>query len=456
MNTELLEHQLSQLASYPHVEAEIIKRFHQWLLTSEPKQRFRMNPYLVAEQTELAPANLIPQLLYAVKEGILDLHWDIHCPHCEGITEEHTELSQLGGISACPVCQKEFEADFASRFEVTFSLNPAIEPLEFSFTELCSLPNDAPIYLYMHIIGEGNVAQGETELAAGEYRYFCPLTLSVGRLEVTGSPTNQPQQIQLIQLPGAHFDKPQLIAQPGKLQVHLENHGHPECGLLITDKELPIIDKEKLPKRLTGLELIHYPMFRKWFRNQILSDRERISISAVTILFTDIKSSTQMYEKLGDALAYNIVRDHFEILFAAIEQQGGQVLKTIGDAVMASFTTNQQALTSILTALQHFDEYNAAREQLEQIYIKIGLHRGTSILVTLNGNLDYFGSTINKAARIQSLSGSREISFSEELYQDAQFLASLEKQGLLKTLRKQAVNLKGLEGEHTVYTVVHP
>lgn len=202
--------------------------------------------------------------------------------------------------------------------------------------------------------------------------------------------------------------------------------------------------------RLSGLEVIHYPEFKILFGEEVLSQREQLQVASVTVLFTDITGSTQMYEKLGDAVAYNIVRDHFDILFSILEAHGGTVVKTIGDAVMASFISNRAALSGIINALDEFKRYNSRKHINEQVYIKIGIHRGPAILVTLNDRLDYFGSTINKAARIQSLANSGEICFSEQVYQDAEFLKQLRELSV-EEITRHSVNLKGIEGIQTIY-----
>jgi class 3 adenylate cyclase len=209
---------------------------------------------------------------------------------------------------------------------------------------------------------------------------------------------------------------------------------------------------EDLSMRLSGLHLIHFPEFHDLFGQQVLSEREQLRITSITTIFTDITGSTQMYDRLGDATAYNIVRDHFDILFEAIEQHGGRVVKTIGDAVMASFIRNHQAVQSIVSFLRRLDEYNQRRSDNEHIILKIGIHRGPSILVNLNGHLDYFGSHINKAARIQGLSKSGEITMSEEIFEDETSQRIFAEAGMTAFV-KETVNLKGIEGEQTVYKI---
>jgi len=70
-----------------------------------------------------------------------------------------------------------------------------------------------------------------------------------------------------------------------------------------------------------------------------------------------------------------------------------------------------------------------------------------------NDRLDYFGSTINKAARIQSVASSGEICFSEQIYQDETFMQALKEIGI-QDMTRHRVNLKGIDGLQTVYKVV--
>jgi class 3 adenylate cyclase len=73
------------------------------------------------------------------------------------------------------------------------------------------------------------------------------------------------------------------------------------------------------------------------------------------------------------------------------------------------------------------------------------------LLVNLNNSIDYFGSTVNKAARIQTLSKSDEVSFSEEVYSDPAFLAALKAAGVSE-VHKRVEDLKGIQGAQVAYT----
>jgi class 3 adenylate cyclase len=142
---------------------------------------------------------------------------------------------------------------------------------------------------------------------------------------------------------------------------------------------------------------------------------EGLGIRQVTLLFTDLKGSTAMYERLGDLNAYALVREHFALLGAAVQEHSGAIVKTIGDAVMAVFSRPTDAVSAALEILAQTERYNAEHGK-PSFVLKIGGHCGPSIAVTLNENLDYFGQTVNVAARVQSLADSGEICISEALY----------------------------------------
>ena len=344
MNTHLFLQKLETLKKRPSAFLPAIEAIQHWVLEfSDTLPRQRISPVKVATYANLSVEQVVPEFLYAVSEGLFDLNWEVHCPHCYGISNNYQHLSNAVGQSYCNGCEKKFQVDFALWVDATFSLNKEIDERQFI----------------------------------------------------------------------------------------------PTCS-----KTLPPASKSP---NLPGLELIHYPTFRSLFGDQVLSEREQMQIASVTTLFTDITGSTEMYEKLGDVRAYNIVRDHFEILFKQIEKQGGTILKTIGDAVMASFIRNELALRAIMAALEQFKQYNENHQIDEHVHLKTGIHRGSAILVNLNDKLDYFGSSINKAARVQAVASSGEICFTEPLYQDAAFKQTLKELGI-NEMTRHSVNLKGIDG----------
>jgi class 3 adenylate cyclase len=199
---------------------------------------------------------------------------------------------------------------------------------------------------------------------------------------------------------------------------------------------------------LSGGMLLTRQTFRRLFRSERVDEEEGLGVRQVTFLFTDLKGSTALYERLGDLNAYALVRQHFALLDSVAHQHAGAIVKTIGDAVMAAFSRPADAVAAALQILQEINQFN--REHgAPAIILKVGAHCGPSIAVTLNENLDYFGQTVNIAARVQSCADAGDICLSEAVYTApgvGELLAG-------RDVVEFAAPLRGIEGDARVYRV---
>jgi class 3 adenylate cyclase len=140
--------------------------------------------------------------------------------------------------------------------------------------------------------------------------------------------------------------------------------------------------------------------------------RRDVADRPVTFLFTDLYSSTALYERMGDAAAYNIVRRHFMFLGGIVFGHNGMVVKTIGDAVMATFGDPIDAVRAALTMQSRIADFNRAhmgRDADRRLVIRLGVHCGGSVRVELDDRVDYFGSAVNLAARLRGQSRGGDI-----------------------------------------------
>lgn len=204
---------------------------------------------------------------------------------------------------------------------------------------------------------------------------------------------------------------------------------------------------------LSGFECLNNPVYQELFGTEVLSGEESLEISKVTLLFTDIKGSTQMYSRLGDTASYRIVREHFKILYQQIEAQGGVVVKTMGDAVMASFLQPAQGVKAALSAYEIFKTREWA--QVGKLEIKMGLHVGSVIAVNLNSHVDYFGNTVNKSARIQGLAEDHTVCFTREILEEPGVRALLKAWAdkFCGKVYRNTVELKGIDGPVDFYRI---
>ena len=199
-----------------------------------------------------------------------------------------------------------------------------------------------------------------------------------------------------------------------------------ELAALIEDRTWP-------REALTVPEVISLQAFRDLFAAATLRPGDEAGVSQVALLFSDLRGSTALYERLGDGAAYNVVREHFALLAGVVRDHDGAVVKTIGDAVMASFGDPADAVRAAL-AMQ-------ARIADQDLTLKLGVHMGPSVVVTLNDRLDYFGSTVNMAARLQGQSAGGDIVLSRAVADDPAVqtvIADLPK-------REEEVALKGFD-----------
>ena len=113
-----------------------------------------------------------------------------------------------------------------------------------------------------------------------------------------------------------------------------------------------------------------------------------------TILFTDVEGSTALTQRLGDAKARELLREHERMVREALRSHGGSEVKTMGDGFMACFSSATKALESAIAMQRAFAAHNESAE--EPIKVRVGLNAGEPIAE----DDDLFGTAVNLAARI--------------------------------------------------------
>jgi class 3 adenylate cyclase len=182
------------------------------------------------------------------------------------------------------------------------------------------------------------------------------------------------------------------------------------------DEQLFILERTNWSdEATTASEVTALQVFRDLFASEALRPGEQISVGTLTVLFTDLKNSTRLYRDIGDATAFGCVMNHFDVLKNAIAGEDGAIVKTIGDAVMAVFRHPAAALRAMLDAQRQLASPPAGMQPLT---LKAGLHVGPCIAVTLNDRLDYFGSTVNLAARLEAQSTGDDVVISSAVRAD--------------------------------------
>ena len=158
----------------------------------------------------------------------------------------------------------------------------------------------------------------------------------------------------------------------------------------------------------------------------------------MAILFTDLTGSTALYDRIGDAAAFEIVQDHFALAEEAVATEGGAVVKTIGDAVMAAF----EDLEAAVRAARRIVRATRARHAERGLGVRAGAFEGPLLAVEANGRLDFFGTTVNLAARLEGRARTAELVLAAEALERPGIAALVEPH----PVRDFEAELKGVRG----------
>ena len=279
---------------------------------------------------------------------------------------------------------------------------------------------------------------------------FEPVTHSAQFIDVQGEPTKERQQLSLI-YNKAHAPTGTTTMRPGPLRLALDNQADVRVlpSIFIAADGLHHLLGNRKPF-LTAKRMLTNQTFRDVYKADNLSIDQRLKITSLTFLFTDLKGSTALYERVGDLAAFDLVRAHFHALLEIISSEKGAVVKTIGDAVMATFNKPEHALDAGLRMRAAMTALNLQRGT-EDLIVKIGIHEGPCLAVMLNDRQDYFGQTVNIAARVQSLSTRQEIHITGPVIDSPAVVTILAREAITP-IQKQAA-LRGIADKIVVYEI---
>lgn len=164
------------------------------------------------------------------------------------------------------------------------------------------------------------------------------------------------------------------------------------------------------------------------------------SRKAVTILFTDIEDSTRYWDIYGDVKGRLMVDQHNRLTFPVVKRFGGRIIKTIGDAIMASFKDPEDAVKAAI-GIQQVLHLMREQDKSFGLKVRIGVHTGHAIVE----DNDVFGNVVNVAARVESKAKGNEILLSKST------VAKLNKRHLHLT-RKGEYELKGKRHAMVLYS----
>src|SRR5262252_1458746 len=410
-------------------DPETVAEIERFVAEAPDRELCRVNVIAFAAKHRLDEERVIAAFLHAARLGIFELSWNVLCPGCGGILDTSLTLKSVNREEYdCALCASGYRPTLDEMVEVTFTVSRRVrriaahDPHELPFAEYfrqifwgsgIDVPDDFEELVEEIVLDSVELPAGEKallslQLPAEFVIVVDPVTHGTQFLDVKGEPTRERQNFSLV-FDRLHAPTGTVTLRPGPLRLSLENRTDTRVlpGLWIAGDKLHELLARRRPF-LTAKRLLTNQVFRDLYGTDTIDVEQRLKITSLTFLFTDLKGSTELYERVGDLAAFDLVREHFRVLNEIVAGEAGAVVKTIGDAVMATFPTPDRAVAAALRMREAMRRLNDEHRRGE-LLLKIGIHEGPCLAVTLNERQDYFGQTVNIASRVQNLASSRAI-----------------------------------------------
>jgi len=392
------------------LDARAVERLVDWVRTGDEQDLYRIQVRERARVWDVDEDELLRVALHATREGMLELSWDVVCPHCRGVTDENSTLSSLPSSGGCEVCGIDFGTDSAEAVEITFHVHPSIRDVP--KRTFCSAEPAHKDHIRVQLaVLPGASASVAPRLPAGRYRLRLDREKRYGFLDV--GPASGGAAVEW------HAAAPPLeVSTPGAPSLQVVNDSSEPRTFIVETAQWT--DTALRPGRL-----LSFQDFRDLYAEEYLGADVQLAIGEQTILFTDMVGSTAMYATRGDPAAFVEVRRHFTDVFRIISDHRGAVVKTIGDAAMGAFRDPLDAVKASAEIQRVFHPGRADTPTR----LRISLNTGPCIAVRLNTDIDYFGHTVNIAAKLQALAEQWQIAMTLATYEAPQVAAYLASEG---------------------------
>lgn len=494
VNEQLLEHHLTDLEKARQWSPRVISKLETTIRTAEDYDLYRINPIQYAEEKRITEKEAIDLFLHSSKHGLFEMEWDIVCPVCAQVAKSFNRLDDVHPYFICRFCSFEGIAALDDFIQITFTISTRVREIAYHHPENLSiedfywkyhlakgilpLPNGLSFYDVIKFVtklitflepqesarAEFDSPQGliiasdyltgarlgiyaEGEMTDQTHAFNLKLTNNTFRSingELTTKVLDSGHDIKF------NFD-PFADIHSGKVIVEFENATDQRAALWVM--HYPLTGNEqgssiRFAPFLSGKRLLTTQTFRDLFRAETVQHEEGIKVHDLTYLFTDLKGSTALYDEIGDPKAYYLVRQHFETLIHVVADNNGALVKTIGDAIMGAFMDPLDAVKAAIGMILELEAFNESIN--ETLIIKVGIHKGRSIAVTLNERLDYFGQSVNVASRVQNLADGNDVYITKDIFDSPGVQEFINEHQTIP----EHVTLKGVSEKFQVYRII--
>lgn len=381
------------------LDEAIVDRLVEYLAHTPDDDVASMKPFELARGWRHDKREVLRTFLHATEAGLTDLRWQINCPVCKVGAGLASHLGELGETQHCGACRIDYDIDFARHVEAVFTPNEALRRVEPKLY-CASSPAFLPHVFAQLRAGAGTQVEHAADLPLGSLLVRSLWASGGEEVEILRRPSRividvDDDGLSVRQEGGASSDEPTVLA--------LHNRTKDEVAVLLERSSWS-------SDAVLGTVIASMPEFSGLFATEAPASGVELRVGHIALLFSDLVGSTALYERVGDARAFAIVEDHFRLMSEIIGRHGGGVVKTMGDAVMASFPSLAGATAA---GLEMISEHDAKHGGLG-LGVKLGAYAGPCLVVRANERLDYFGTTVNIAARLQAQAAASQLVLTEE------------------------------------------
>jgi class 3 adenylate cyclase len=398
VNRALLDQRLGELAGAP-VRPGLIRLLEERIEEGSDDQLTGIRPFALAGQWGADRLDVLRLFLHATSAGLFELRWELMCPGCRVPKAETGSLARLPSQFHCDTCGVTYDSDFDQRVELRFSVHPAIRRV--SGEVYCI---GGPLRM-PHTVAQQYLRPHEDRRI--DLTLTGPVQLrtvrAAHRLLLAPAPAGARARDITVTYASGRWTGPHSLTEDGVLTVpggsHLVLRNQTAGPILAAIEDLAWTSESTSAAQVTTMQ-----EFRELFSSEILAPGQQLAVGHIAFLFSDLKGSTQLYEGIGDAPAYSRVSRHFDFIRQAVSRRGGSIIKTMGDGVMCAFHCLDDALATAIELQAQVTAWCQEQGIDPALALKVGVHHGPAIAMTANDRLDYFGRTVNLAARVASQS----------------------------------------------------
>src|SRR5438093_4610006 len=314
-----------------------VSALEQRIEDSPDRDLCRINALAFAARHKLNEEDVIAAFLHGARLGIFAMSWNILCPACGGVLDSGATLKTVKQAEyRCVLCAEDCEPTLDEIVEVTFTISPRVrkiaahEPGTLPWIEYyrqifwssgVDLPDDEALAKWVTEttldtleLSTGEKAVLSLHLPEGHVIVFDPVLHMSQHIEVNGEPARESQSLSFV-MTKDHGPDGTVQMRPGPIQMTLENRSNVRtlpAIWIVSDKVHDLVGKRR--PFVTAKRLLTNQTFRDIYRTDAIDVDQRLKITSLTFLFTDLKGSTAIYERVGDLVAYDLVRAHFQVL----------------------------------------------------------------------------------------------------------------------------------------------